>query len=357
MPTSGPNLGLTVSDTPGASNWDQWMNPNLSKLDALVQGAVKRRDLTAPPTAGDGDRYIIPGSATGAWAGRTNQIAIWTAAASAWTFYVPQPGWMMWDLSSSPLALYVWDGSTWLRALQIGQTGPGGSGHPKPTMSVGIDGTNTINNDLIALWLFYEGSGDVAHELVAGRDATASDAGTWVTNADGPLLVLDGTDDLTVPSDTIFDPSGDFTLLFDGVINNTAGGSHAILSHDDGGGGNNKWIWWLDSGATSFHINTPSSGSTLLHGNSWSPTAGSRVQLALTRSGSTFTFYRNGNPDGTGTSGQALPAATADFTIGQAEGSFFLTGQLGVIRLYSRALSGTEIGQLNNNPYLGVTGS
>lgn len=52
-------------------------NEALVLLDAIVQLAVKARDLTAPPESpADGERYLVPSSATGAWASWENAIAL-----------------------------------------------------------------------------------------------------------------------------------------------------------------------------------------------------------------------------------------------------------------------------------------
>jgi len=69
------------------------MDANLKRLGAVVGLSVKDRVLTTPPPSPvDGDRYIIPATATGVWAGKTNQIAV--RVASAWEYYTPKVGWL-----------------------------------------------------------------------------------------------------------------------------------------------------------------------------------------------------------------------------------------------------------------------
>ena len=54
-------------------------NEALRLLDVLVQLAVTDRTRTEPPAAPEeGDRHLIAAGATGAWAGRANQIAAFT---------------------------------------------------------------------------------------------------------------------------------------------------------------------------------------------------------------------------------------------------------------------------------------
>ena len=58
------------------------VNESLRMLDGIVQLAVKDADLADPPASpSDGDRYIVPAAATGAWTGWTNSVALWTDGA------------------------------------------------------------------------------------------------------------------------------------------------------------------------------------------------------------------------------------------------------------------------------------
>src|SRR5690606_28341738 len=77
MALNDPNLGLAYGWAQGEHNWNGGMDANLKRLGAVVGLSVKDRDLATPPaTPVDGDRYIVPAAATGAWAGRTDQIAV-----------------------------------------------------------------------------------------------------------------------------------------------------------------------------------------------------------------------------------------------------------------------------------------
>ncbi len=94
------------------------VNEALRRLDALVQLAVKSRVLAAPPSMpAEGDRYIVAGSASGAWAGAEGSIASWTDG--AWIFFTPGNGWRAWDESAGAFVFY--NGAGWAAE-------PGGSG-------------------------------------------------------------------------------------------------------------------------------------------------------------------------------------------------------------------------------------
>jgi len=111
-------------------------NQGLVALDALVQLAVKDRDLTAPPgSPAEGDAYIVGASATGAWAGEDDHIAAWQNG--GWAFYVPNEGWIAWVEDED--ALVGWDGGAWVIA--------GGGANPTPLVGVNAtaDSTNRLS--------------------------------------------------------------------------------------------------------------------------------------------------------------------------------------------------------------------
>lgn len=67
-------------------------NAALAALDALVQLAVRDRDLAAPPsTPVEGDRHIVAASPTGDWSGHAGEVAAF--GDGAWSFHAPKEGW------------------------------------------------------------------------------------------------------------------------------------------------------------------------------------------------------------------------------------------------------------------------
>lgn len=85
-------------------------NEALKILDALVQLTILDRDLTSPPgSPAEGDRYIVGGSATGAWSGHDDDVAAYLDG--AWSFFTPIEGWIAWAADEDlPLAF---DGAAW----------------------------------------------------------------------------------------------------------------------------------------------------------------------------------------------------------------------------------------------------
>ncbi len=104
-----PNLSLPYI-MPSQAQKHVTHNEALAILDALVQLAVLDRHLVAPPTnPSDGDCYLVPGNATGAWAGQSDKVA--TLQDGAWLFLAPKPGWHAFAVNEG--RLLFWNGSVW----------------------------------------------------------------------------------------------------------------------------------------------------------------------------------------------------------------------------------------------------
>jgi len=114
MSQAGPNLGIAYLWTERESGWGEDMNANLFMLDALLQLAVLDKDLTSPPGASHGARYIVGDSATGAWSGHDREIAVYrndAEVSATWIFFDPKNGWLAWVEDED--ALYVFDSGAW----------------------------------------------------------------------------------------------------------------------------------------------------------------------------------------------------------------------------------------------------
>lgn len=100
------------------------VNESLRMLDGIVQLAVKDANLADPPASpSDGDRYIVPAAATGAWTGWTNSVALWTDG--AWLRLPPRAGWMAWNLETGTLLAF--SGTSWAPFADLAGFVPSGS--------------------------------------------------------------------------------------------------------------------------------------------------------------------------------------------------------------------------------------
>ena len=125
--------------------------------------------------------------------------------------------------------------------------------------------------------------------------------------------------------------------------NFAAGGDRVLVSSDAGGGSNNKWLFWLTGGNLRFHVNNAAGNAVNIGSATLNPTLGQWYHLAVTRSGTNFTFYVNGAPFETNSAIVSIPDSGAPLTIGSAENNFYFSGLLDEVSIYNRALTAADI--------------
>ncbi len=201
----------------------------------------------------------------------------------------------------------------------------------------------------------------VAEYLAEGNanDTTGNHNGTLVNGAGfgagifGQAFQLNGTNQyVSVPDSSAFAfGTNPYTLSvranFDSIRSGGLGSlPNVLVAQDEGGGTTNKWVFFLDgSGNLAFHVNGPSS-VFLSEPTAVTPVAGAWHLYSLTHSGTTFTFYEDATSLGSVSNAISVPNAAAPMTIGQAEGLGFFTGRLDDVRIYSSALSASQIAAL-----------
>ena len=86
-------------------------NEALMALDAIVQLSVRSDGLGEPPSEPtEGERYLVPANATGAFAGRGGMLAVF--GDGTFRFYSPSAGWRCWVEERG--VLLVFDGENWI---------------------------------------------------------------------------------------------------------------------------------------------------------------------------------------------------------------------------------------------------
>lgn len=112
--TVGPNIGFTWGYSPGENGWGVGgFNPNWARVDTLLFLAVISQTATPPGTPANGDRYIVGASATGAWVGQDNKVAVWlTTGTPAWVFYDAKVNWRAFNIDTA--SYFRYNGSDWL---------------------------------------------------------------------------------------------------------------------------------------------------------------------------------------------------------------------------------------------------
>ena len=170
-------------------------NEALFAVDALLHCAVKDKDLAAPPASpAEGDRYIVAGAATGAWAGKTGHVA--ARQDGAWRFYPPQAGWIAFVVDE--LQLYHFNGTAWAAGV-VAITNL----QNLTLLGIGTaaDATNSfsakLNNELHAAKTIAEGGTGNIQVKLSKENAAKSASHLFQTNFSGRAeLGLTGDDNL-----------------------------------------------------------------------------------------------------------------------------------------------------------------
>jgi len=118
-----PNLGLSYGWNFGEEPWNEEMDKNLVILGGMACLSVLSATSTAPLTTVDGATYFVPSGATGVWAGKDNNIAIYEGQRyNEWLFIPAQSGWIFTVAdSSNPNIPYTFDGSNLVESLDLSE--------------------------------------------------------------------------------------------------------------------------------------------------------------------------------------------------------------------------------------------
>jgi hypothetical protein len=130
---------------PGQAQKEVFHNEALARLDAALHACIEHDPTADVPTGpAPGESWIVGAGADGAWAGKTGQLATWTAG--GWRFTAPVPGMAVWNIDAG-YRLYwtgtAWSGGEWpVSALTIGGqqiVGPRLEAVPSPSGGTTID--------------------------------------------------------------------------------------------------------------------------------------------------------------------------------------------------------------------------
>jgi hypothetical protein len=160
---------------------------------------------------------------------------------------------------------------------------------------------------------------------------------------------FNGAGFVQVPHSALWDfGSGDFTIdlwaNWNTVNASTYGAPATVfVGDDDGGGMTNKWFFAHGGGLLEFHINNTAQYFFIAQ-TPFTPVPGTWYHLAVTKASGTYTIYVNGSAIGSDFNTYGIPTTTAPLTIGKAESLGFMNGLIDEVEIFSRALSGSEIG-------------
>lgn len=216
---------------------------------------------------------------------------------------------------------------------------------------------NTSNNapvitsndgELAVFYPFDETGSSIAHDQQGEHDGTIIGA-THVPGVTGNALQFNGSSDyVSVPDSPEWNLGSEFTIEFWANFNSVPGGGlngDVAIGQDEGGGTTNKWLLNFSGSSIDFHFVNPSLGGSASVSVPFEPTPGQWYAFALTKSGSSYQFYVDGQLIGSANETLAIPDVAAPLTIGQAEGAFYFDGQLDGVAIHHRALSPAEVQQ------------
>lgn len=149
-------------------------NSTFRRLDALVNLTVFNRTTTSPPASvNEGDRYIVAATASGAWVGQENNVAVYVG--SSWIFFTPSEGWRAYDQGANEFIIF--GGSSWAIGAFDASTLSSGS-----ILQLGINTVSSSTNRLsvksdAALFSYDDvtpGTGNM--RITVNKSAVAQDA-------------------------------------------------------------------------------------------------------------------------------------------------------------------------------------
>lgn len=196
--------------------------------------------------------------------------------------------------------------------------------------------------ELAGLWLFDEGSGDVAADASGnGNDGTVNNGG-WAAGKYGGALELNGVDsNVEVPHGGALSVN-QFTLMAWVDVPAFTGGWQTIATQNTDGPTRNYGLF-INDGSGLIHYSFTS-------GNAWNSfNANLNVvgdgwhHIAATYDNATFKCYVDGAIDGETAVDLVPDTAESVVTIGSWVGGGWLAGKIDEVALYSNALTDAEI--------------
>ncbi len=186
-----------------------------------------------------------------------------------------------------------------------------------------------------------DSSSNLNHGSVVGATLTTDRFG----NANSAYY-FNGVDQLIqAPHQPYLNLSGTtYTVTFWAKFDGSSSVKH-ILGKSAGAFNNNKWIVYYSNvpSQISMHINLTSSGSFFPALASFPYDTTTWHHFAVTKSGSTYSTYIDGQKIAQGSGPSTITGTTAPMTIGSVEGLSWFKGSLDDIRIYQRDLNPSEV--------------
>lgn len=220
----------------------------------------------------------------------------------------------------------------------------------KPPVGSVPNFSHSLSQGLVGWWLFNEQGGTKANDI-SGRynNGTLTGGPTWNNQS----LSFNGVNDsIVVPDSTSWAfGTSDFSLSM--WIKPTTVAQYVFVSQYQDT--NNRWIWFMED-ATAMYFQNRTAG-VLSPNESWTPnlTIGMWQHLVLTRSGNTWTVYKNASAvTGGSTDTGSVGNHSGSLEIGSQNAASSFNGSIDDVRVYNRALSAQEVRTLYETPYINI---
>ena len=223
-------------------------------------------------------------------------------------------------------------------------------------------GSGDINTGLIGYWKLDEGSGTLAADSTGtGNTGTLQNSPTWTTSGKiNDALTFNGTNQYVTATDAPFQISGSWTVAtWVNLASLPSSGNAATLLAKDSGGGCTNYSLAVDNGVFSaglgwaVYFNNGACGANIYakFTTSISTATWYHVVAVFDSVAKTETVYLNGFAVATNATGANVPTVGAGSPLYLASegGNLRLTGTLDDTRVYSRALSASDVLTLYNS--------
>ncbi len=207
--------------------------------------------------------------------------------------------------------------------------------------------TTAQGNCAVASGAIHHWGGDGSTLDSIGSSPFSNGTANYGQGVSGQCFQFGGTTNLSAPDSPDWDLNWPSFTLEAWVNLTTTSLPAAILAHNDGGGSLPKWMFIRNYSANetvTFHINSnqPHLARDLTF--PFHASAGTWHHLCLTRDQSTWTFYVDGQPNGTHQDGGLLPDSSSVLSVGSpGEGSLPFPGSIDEVAIYARSLQAIEV--------------
>jgi hypothetical protein len=296
----------------------------------------------------------LPGIPTNLTAGAiaADKIKLnWTAAANATTYTVKRS-----DTSGGPYATIA----TGVTAAEFTDEDlTAGATYYYVVSAVNSSAESAISNEASAVatgvrarWKFNESAGAVAADVTSNWDGMLVNSPTWVAGRVENGVNLDGIDDLVTLPTGVVDGLTDYTIATWVALGTNSNWSRIF----DFGSGTDTYMFLTPKNGTDADLRFTIKAGGVVQDINTSSIVSTRgwTHLALTWTGNVGILYMNGVEIGRNNAMTLNPSSLGTTTqnyIGKSQyADPYLLGKVDDFRIYNRALSPTEIGQLTYVP-------